>query len=234
MTASRAQTRANYDRLSRWYDLLAGSSERKHRDIALHQLAVQEGERVLEIGPGTGRALAVLGHTVGPTGAAWGLDLSPGMCRAAQRHIATATPSLRLAAVVCGDAIALPFPSNTLDALFMSFTLELFTADDMVRVLQECRRVLREGGRLGVAALSECGRPNLVERAYGWAHRRFPAWIDCRPIPVSEVLAENGFQVGGVIRGSMWGLHVEIAVARKNPLGGISGNRGVLSGDITR
>jgi len=211
---TRKQTQANYDLLSRWYDLLAGSSERKYRELGLRMLDVRPGERVLEIGSGTGQALLSLARSAGAAGMVVGVDLSGGMCRVARGRLAQAGSPAH-AAIICGDAVGLPCPGATFDAIFMSFTLELFDAADMASVLEECWRVLRDDGRLGVVALTESGRPNLMQRLYVWAHHRFPAWIDCRPIPVIEILAEHRFHVEDVTSGSMWGLPVAVAVASK-------------------
>jgi ubiquinone/menaquinone biosynthesis C-methylase UbiE len=202
----------NYDRLSSWYDLLAGPSERACRDLCLRMLQVQPAERVLEVGAGTGQALTVLGRSTGPAGCAWGIDLSRGMCRVAGRRRATAGAS---SVIVCGDALRLPVRDAAFDAAFMSFALELFSEADMERVLGECARVLRWGGRLGVVALADEGRPGLMQRAYTWSHRRFPAWVDCRPIAVPGVVAASGLRVGPVARASMWGLPVQSVVAYK-------------------
>jgi ubiquinone/menaquinone biosynthesis C-methylase UbiE len=215
VTSARARTRANYDRLSRWYDLFAGSSERKYCELGLRRLDVRSGERVLEIGAGTGHALLALAQAVGATGAAWGVDLSQGMCRVARERLAHAEPS-PLAILLCGDAVSLPFPADAFDAIFMSFTLELFDDADMPRVLDECHRVLREDGRLGVVALAETGRPNLMPRLYAWAHQRFPDVVDCRPIRVTDTLTRSDFYVNSVTRGSLWGLPIEIAIAGKS------------------
>ncbi len=215
MTSARARTRANYDRLSRWYDLFAGSSERKYCELGLGLLDVHPGERVLEIGPGTGHALLALAQAVGATGAAWGVDLSQGMCRVARERLAHAEPS-PLATLLCGDAVSLPFPADAFDAIFMSFTLELFDDTDMARVLDECHRVLRAGGRLGVVALAETGRPSLMTRLYAWTHRHLPDVVDCRPIRVTDALIRSDFYVNSVTRGSLWGLPVEIAIAGKS------------------
>ena len=76
--------------------------------------------------------------------------------------------------------------------------------------------MLQDDGRLGVVALTESGRPNLMQRLYTWAHRRFPAWIDCRPIPIADILAEHDFRVEDVTSASMWGLPVAVAVASKD------------------
>jgi ubiquinone/menaquinone biosynthesis C-methylase UbiE len=215
---TRAQTRANYDRLSRWYDLMAGSSERKYRELGLRMLDLQAGERAVEIGSGTGQALLDLSRSAGVAGAAVGLDLSEGMCRVARDRLAEARLGSPLAAVACADAVALPLPDRAFDAVFMSFALELFDAADMSRVLEECRRVLRNTGRLGIVCMSESGPPNLMTRLYIWAHRRFPAVVDCRPISVSGLLEKYGLHTTQVTRGSMWGLPVEVVIATRGAL----------------
>jgi demethylmenaquinone methyltransferase/2-methoxy-6-polyprenyl-1,4-benzoquinol methylase len=204
--------RSNYDRLSPWYDLLAGPSERACRALGLRMLQVQPGERVLEIGAGTGQALGVLSRSAGPAGCAWGIDLSMGMCRVAGRRRAAAEGSWL---VIRGDALRLPARDAAFDAVFMSFALELFEATDMERVLGECARALRPGGRLAVVALADDGRPGIMQRAYVWAHRRFPGWVDCRPIPVPAILAASGLRVRSTVRTAMWGLPVQSVRAYK-------------------
>jgi demethylmenaquinone methyltransferase/2-methoxy-6-polyprenyl-1,4-benzoquinol methylase len=212
---SREQTRANYDRLSRWYDLLAGSSERGCKLSGLARLDVQPGERVLEVGSGTGESLLLLRQAAGPAGFAFGGDLSTGMCEVARLRVAKTELAHAQPGIVCADAVALPVRDEACDAILMSFTLELFPPVEMEKVLAECTRVLREGGRLGVIALSVSSRPGAMERLYIRAHQRFPAWIDCRPIPVSALLMARDFAVEHVTRHWMGGLPVEVVVARK-------------------
>jgi ubiquinone/menaquinone biosynthesis C-methylase UbiE len=117
------------------------------------------------------------------------------------------------AAIVCGDAAQVPLAEGAFDAAFMSFALELFDESDMRAVLAECRRVLRPGGRLCVVAMAESARPTLMTRLYAWAHDRFPAAIDCRPIAAGVVLEASGYRVDRAIRRSLWGLPVEITVS---------------------
>jgi ubiquinone/menaquinone biosynthesis C-methylase UbiE len=212
VTRTRAQAQASYDRISRWYDLLAEGSEGKFRDLGLHKLAVQPGERALEIGFGTGHGLVALARAVGPLGQAHGIDLSSGMCGVAQARLVEAGASERVA-LACGNALALPYPASAFDAAYLSFTLELFDTPEMPRVLRECRRVLRGGGRLCVVSLSKRGG-GWVVALYERLHEIFPAAIDCRPIYVQEALAEAGFEVLEVEERSMWGLPVEIVLAR--------------------
>ena len=205
-------TRSNYDRLSPWYDLLAGRSERRAKEAGLEILAVQDGDTVLEIGSGTGQALLALARRVGRSGKVVGIDLSRGMISQAAARGSRVSLSQR-AALVCGDALYLPFQANFCDAVIMTFTLELFPPDGIITVLSECQRVLRNGGSLCVVAMAERANPGLPIRMYTWAQRKFPAVIDCRPIDVQGVISQAGFQIRDAVKMEMWGLPIGIVLA---------------------
>ena len=215
VSRSKSQAQATYDRLSRWYDVLAGSSEKRLIDAALLKLAVGEGEQVLEIGFGTGHAIVALARSVGESGRVYGLDISAGMLRVAQERVDHAGLSGQVD-LRQGDAAQLPFETGSLDAILMSFTLELFDTPEILVVLGECRRVLRDGGRLCVVAMSRVGKRGLMLRLYEWAHDRFPRYVDCRPIYAQAAVQEAGFQAVDATVRSTWGLPVEIVLAQKS------------------
>jgi ubiquinone/menaquinone biosynthesis C-methylase UbiE len=211
MTIARQTTRTNYDRLSRWYDILSGSSERPARVRGMQMLNIQPGERVLEIGCGTGESLPMLAHSTEDAGHVIGLDLSAGMLRVAKYKLGK--QPVAPINFVQGDAIQLPFGEVSFDALFMSFTLELFPSGEIPILLRECRRVLRSGGRMGVVSLLQKENPGWMEKTYTWAHRRWPQIIDCRPVPLEQTLTSVGFEISRAMEMSMWGLAVSIVVA---------------------
>ncbi len=205
---------SNYDKLSRWYDLMSGPFESRWRDLAVRRLNLAAGQTVLEIGCGTGRGLIRLAEATETTGRIYGVDLSGGMCRVARTRVArSGRPEV---AVIQGDAAALPFASGSFSAVFMSFTLELFSSEVAAPVLTECHRVLQASGRLGVVTLEQRGPATSIMRLYGWASERFPKWIDCRPIPVADWLSGHGFHLTEMIQGSIGGLPVAIVIAQKN------------------
>jgi demethylmenaquinone methyltransferase/2-methoxy-6-polyprenyl-1,4-benzoquinol methylase len=215
VTRSKQQAIAAYDRLSRWYDWFSASSEQPLAALGLKKLNASAGETVLEIGFGTGYALLALATAVRGSGRVVGIDISRGMFKVASKKIARANLSHRVT-VEQGDAAVLPFEADSFDAVFISFTLELFDTPEIATVLSECRRVLKPGGRIGVVAMVRDKHENVPLRIYEWFHQHLSAYVDCRPIYAQSALALAGFQIQDVTRKQMWGLPVEICIAH-NP-----------------
>jgi demethylmenaquinone methyltransferase/2-methoxy-6-polyprenyl-1,4-benzoquinol methylase len=207
------EVRAFYNKIARVYDLLAEHSEQPMRELSLQMLAPAPGEHLLEIGFGTGHVLAELAKAVGPTGQVSGIDISENM-RDQTRELLEREGLAERVALVCGDAEDLPYPRDSFDGIFLCFTLELFDTPEIPRVLAQCRRVLRPGGRIVVAAVSKEVRRGLVMRAFEWTHRHFPNLMNCRPIHARRALEAAGFLVEEARIESMW-VPVEIVRAGK-------------------
>jgi len=176
----------------------------------LQILDLKAGEVVLEIGFGTGHAFATIAQQVGHSGLAAGVELSPGMIAVAKQRT-QAQGSERSAQMIQGDGTRLPFLPRSFDAVFLSFTLELFSQAEIPLLLKECCRVLKPDGRLGVVSLAK--RDTLACRLYEWGHARWPVLLDCRPIALSKILEAGGFRLQDAKVETMWGLAVEIVLA---------------------
>lgn len=140
------QVAAMFDQVAAKYDrtntVLSLGRDRAWRRATRRAVAPRAGERVLDVGAGTGTGTAELARS----GAyAVGTDLSRGMLAAGRR----ARPAVPLLA---GDALALPFPDAAFDAVTISFALR--NVVDPGAALRELRRVTRPGGRLVVCEFS--------------------------------------------------------------------------------
>jgi ubiquinone/menaquinone biosynthesis C-methylase UbiE len=209
MDLIRRRTRTNYNRLSRIYDLLSGAGEVTFTRAGLALLDVQPGEQVLEVGCGTGRALVDLAGAAGTGGRVCGIDLSDGMLKVTSSRL-NAARLVEHVFLACGDAASLPYKNGSFNAVLISFTLELFSEEEIPIILGECRRVLVSAGRLCVVSMVKSDQPGLASQVYGWAHRHFPALIDCRPIAVRDSLVKASIHVRTSRQEQMWGLPVEI------------------------
>ena len=138
------------------------------------------GERVLEVGPGTGYYSLPVAEWIGPEGRLDVFDLQQEMLdhtmrRAGERGLSNVHPTQ-------GDAQALPYDDASFDAAIVVSTLG--EIPDQAAALAELRRVLRPGGRLVVGELM--GDPHVVtfgalrERAEGAGlrfERRLGGWV---------------------------------------------------------
>lgn len=135
-----------FDGVAKRYDLtntvLSFGQDRGWRRATRAALGLRPGERVLDVGAGTGISTEELSRS----GAfAVGADLSVGMLRAG-RHAQREVPLL------AGDALRLPFADETFDAVTISFALR--NVVDTAAALRELARVTRPGGRLVVCEFS--------------------------------------------------------------------------------
>ncbi|MBN1363084.1 MAG: class I SAM-dependent methyltransferase [Sedimentisphaerales bacterium] len=210
---SREEVKHFYDKIAKAYDLLAEHSEGPVRQAGLEMLNARPGEHVLEIGFGTGHCLSELARSVGPSGKVLGIDLSEKMGEVSAERLRRENLEDRVE-LACGDALHLPYVSQTLDVVFMSFTLELFDTPEIPLVLDECRRVLKTAGRIVVIGMSRAQPDSLMTEVFEWTHRHFPNYLDCRPILVRQALEDAGFQIGDAKTMKMW-IQVEIVCGMK-------------------
>lgn len=179
-------------------------------DLGIYQLTPQAGERILEIGCGTGHGLLSLARKVSNSGRIFGLDLSEGMLSQAKRIIQKSNVSNNIHLQI-GDGCHLPYATHSFSAIFLSFTLELFDTPEIPMVLMECQRVLKRKGRIAIVSLSK--QKSIPVRIYEWFHDKMPSIVDCRPIFVQPYLHQADFQISYSKTENMWGLPVEIITA---------------------
>ncbi len=211
---SKEEAKQFYNRISKLYEFVAGVFERKYAEMALERLAVKNGEIVLEIGFGCGHCLKRIAQSVGNKGKAYGIDISPGMLEVAKKRLEKARLIDRVE-LYCGDAAKLPYDDNTFNAAFMSFTLELFDTPEIPQVLRETKRVLKPDGRLGVVSISKSYGEPTVLRLYEWTHKKWPKYVDCRPIYVEKSLRDAGYEIRSKEKVRLLGLPGEIVIATK-------------------
>jgi SAM-dependent methyltransferase len=104
------------------------------------------GERVLDLGSGGGIDVLLSAKRVGPTGRAFGLDMTDEMLALAQRNAAEAGAAN--VEFLKGHIEAIPLPAASIDVVISNCVVNL--AADKPAVFREVARVLRPGGRIGI------------------------------------------------------------------------------------
>jgi len=165
--------RRMFDRIAPVYDTMnrtmtAGLDRRWRRLTA--QAVVRPGDDVLDACCGTGD-LAIAAARAG--GKVTGLDFSPAMLARARRK----APALEW---IEGDLLSLPFGDASFDSATVGFGVR--NVEDLARAVDELRRVLRPGGRLGVLEIT---RPRGLLAPF------FRVWFD-RVVPLLGKLLPGG------------------------------------------
>jgi arsenite methyltransferase len=105
------------------------------------------GETVLDLGSGGGIDVLLSAGRVGPSGIAYGLDMTDEMLELARRNAAAAGAAN--AQFLKGEIEAIPLPDASVDVVISNCVINLST--DKARVFAEIARVLRPGGRVSVS-----------------------------------------------------------------------------------
>ena len=108
---------------------------------------LREGETVLDLGSGGGIDVILSAKRVGPTGLAYGLDMTDEMLALARRNAEEA--GITNAVFLKGYIEEIPLPAGSVDVVISNCVINLST--DKAAVLLEIARVLRPGGRVGVS-----------------------------------------------------------------------------------
>jgi arsenite methyltransferase len=148
---------------------------------------LHEGETVLDLGSGGGIDVLLSARRVGPTGKAYGLDMTEEMLQLARGNAAEAGAGN--VEFLKGQIEAIPLPAETVDVVISNCVVNLST--DKPAVFAETFRVLRPGGRIGitdVVAENQLTPEDRAERG---------AWVGCIAGALSRGEYEAGLAAAG-------------------------------------
>jgi len=173
---------------------------------------LREGERVLDLGSGGGIDVLLSAKRVGPTGRAFGLDMTDEMLALAQRNAAEAGATN--VEFLRGTIESIPLPAASIDVVISNCVVNL--AADKSAVFNEIARVLRPGGRIGITDIVADNALSPEQRA------ERGSYVGCIAGALSFAEFESGLRAAGMADISLTtthqvteGMHSVIARATK-------------------
>ena len=148
---------------------------------------LKEGEIVLDLGSGGGIDVILSAKRVGPTGRAYGLDMTDEMLALAQKNAEEA--GIGNAIFLKGVIEDVPLPAQSVDVVISNCVINLST--DKAAVLTEMARVLKPGGRLGISDVVAEDRLSEEDRA------ERGSYVGCIAGALSKSDYEEGLRASG-------------------------------------
>ncbi len=196
----------------------AGSGfEIEHHLEAIRRAEIHEGQRVLDVACGTGRATVDLARAVGKDGMLDALDLSEDMLAQARAKVERLGFGGRVN-FKQGSARSLPYPDAAFDILYNGFMFDLIPIDGFMPIMVEFARVLKPGGKIVLVNMS---KPGPHKTFYESIYEKGLAIMPCRPVLMGPLLEAAGFTGvsrlyrpnRGLVLSRLWG--TEIVLGRK-------------------
>ncbi|MBV9760331.1 MAG: arsenite methyltransferase [Acidobacteriaceae bacterium] len=151
--------------------------------------SLQPGEVVLDLGSGGGIDVLLSARRVGPTGKAYGLDMTDDMLALARENQRKA--GVENAEFLKGEIESIPLPDNSVDAIVSNCVINLSADKD--RVFREAFRVLKPGGRLAVSDVITRGKlPEQIRNS-------MLLWIGCIAGALEEQECREKLSAAGFI-----------------------------------
>ena len=166
------RTRRVYDRLAAVYPVSTMLFHSRAHRCALEMSGLKDGMKVLEVATGSGEMFRRLVRA-NRGGSTLGIDLSPNMAARTQHSARRRFPEAR-AHCQAVDARYMPFRTESFDAIFCCYLLELLSNDDIVSTLHEFRRILRNHGTLTLVLIGQNGE--MFNAAYKLVGKIAPAF----------------------------------------------------------
>ena len=141
-----------YEKLASVYDVVFGPTLHPGRIVAIERMGIRPGDRVLEVGVGTGINTSLYPGNCKVTG----IDLSSSMLEKARERVAR--EGLRNVRLLEMDAASLTFADDSFDIVYAPYLVSV--VPDPVKVVREMQRVCRPGGKIIV--LNHFRSPNRV------------------------------------------------------------------------
>ncbi|MGH2381937.1 MAG: arsenite methyltransferase [Candidatus Limnocylindria bacterium] len=156
------------------------------------------GERVLDLGSGGGIDVLLSAKRVGPTGRAFGLDMTDEMLALAQRNAVEAGATN--VEFLKGQIEAIPMPAASIDVVISNCVVNL--AADKADVFREVARVLRPGGRVGITDIVASDELTPEQRA------ERGSYVGCIAGALSFTEFESGLRDAGLTDISLTSTHL--------------------------